>query len=91
MLRGRCVSGVLGLSALHATAHDGCAATLTRHQPPLLAASLPAACAAPPAAEGEFIRRTAPVAFGFLLLAQAVGLIFTLGNLLPDKPLLDKL
>jgi hypothetical protein len=41
-------------------------------------------------AEGEFIRRTAPVAFGFLLLAQAFGLIFTLGNLMPDKPMLYK-
>lgn len=38
--------------------------------------------------EGEFIRRTAPVAFLFALLAQAVGLIFTLGgSWMPDRPM----
>jgi hypothetical protein len=29
------------------------------------------------------------VALFFLLLAQAVGLLFTLGNILPDKPMAD--
>lgn len=43
----------------------------------------------PTQTEGEFIRRTAPVVLLFLLLAQAIGLIFTLGNVLPDKPLLS--
>ena len=37
--------------------------------------------------EGEFIRRTAPVALVFLLVAEALGLMFTLGGLMPDKPM----
>jgi hypothetical protein len=37
--------------------------------------------------EGEFIRRTAPVALLFVLMAQALGLVFTLGGALPDKPM----
>jgi hypothetical protein len=37
--------------------------------------------------EGEFIRRTAPVALLFVLMAQALGLIFTLGGAMPDKPM----
>ncbi|WIA11159.1 hypothetical protein OEZ85_011296 [Tetradesmus obliquus] len=37
--------------------------------------------------EGEFIRRTAPVALLFLAAAQALGLVFTLGGALPDKPM----
>jgi hypothetical protein len=37
--------------------------------------------------EGEFIRRTAPVALLFALMAQALGLIFTLGGAMPDKPM----
>jgi hypothetical protein len=39
--------------------------------------------------EGEFIRRTAPVALVFCLMAQALALIFTLGGLLPDKQFTD--
>jgi hypothetical protein len=46
-------------------------------------------CACSLLAEGEFIRRTAPVGLLFCLLAQAVGLIFTLGNILPDHPIAD--
>jgi hypothetical protein len=37
--------------------------------------------------EGEFIRRTAPIGFLFGILAQVIGLMFTLGNLLPDGPI----
>jgi hypothetical protein len=37
--------------------------------------------------EGDFIRRTAPVALLFVLMAQALGLIFTLGGAMPDKPM----
>lgn len=37
--------------------------------------------------EGEFIRRTAPVALLFCIMAQCIGLIFTLGGLMPDKPI----
>jgi hypothetical protein len=37
--------------------------------------------------EGEFIKRTAPIGLVFGLMAGALGLVFTLGNLLPDAPL----
>lgn len=40
-------------------------------------------------AEGEFIRRTAPVALMFIILAEALGLLFTLGNVLPDHRILN--
>jgi L-lactate permease len=36
--------------------------------------------------EGEFIRRTAPVAFLMAILSQAFALIFTLGGVMPDHP-----
>lgn len=36
--------------------------------------------------EGEFIRRTAVVALVFCLMVQAIGLIFTIGGVMPDKP-----
>uniref|UniRef100_A0A383VQV1 Lactate permease n=1 Tax=Tetradesmus obliquus TaxID=3088 RepID=A0A383VQV1_TETOB len=37
--------------------------------------------------EGKVVRRTAPIALLFVLLSQALGLIFTLGGVWPDKPL----
>jgi hypothetical protein len=37
--------------------------------------------------EGEFIRRTAPVALLFVVMAPAIGLIFTLGGAMPDQPM----
>lgn len=37
--------------------------------------------------EGKIVSRTAPLALLFVILAQALGLMFTLGGIWPDKPL----
>ncbi len=49
--------------------------------------SAKAVCNMASVGEGEFIRRTAPVALLFVAMAQALGLMFTLGGLLPDHPI----
>ena len=37
--------------------------------------------------EGEFLKRTAPVALLMMVLVEAIGLVFTLGNVMPDAPM----